>query len=376
MRSFTLYASLLLLGFVHFSSSTSPALFIDSNAQDDGVQEKDVQESAEEQNADPSGHFSFVHIDSGPQTVVKNNEDGSVSQVSSSSSLSSFKAVSSSSSSGSFESDDEEEESSGASGSESQVSSMSFSLHLTSDDFERAKSLPRHLLVKPANKSIFTGSDHQLGLFEGDIVVSSKENAVSNPQQLWPQGRIPYMFDPSSGFSAQERSVFAAAIQQYHDRTCIKLYPRTNEQKYIRFYRGNGCNSPVGMVGRNDVSIGQGCVHVGTIVHEIMHSVGFWHEQSRPDRDQYISIVWNNIQPQFKFAYDIAQGSRLIERYDYLSVMHYDQFAFSVQPGVSKTIITRDPQYQNQIGNRPGFSDADVRKINTLYNCQTSGFYG
>ena len=47
--------------------------------------------------------------------------------------------------------------------------------------------------------------------------------------------------------------------------------------------------------GEQKVSIGSGCEFMGTIIHEIGHLVGFWHEQSRQDRDHYIRILEENI---------------------------------------------------------------------------------
>lgn len=77
---------------------------------------------------------------------------------------------------------------------------------------------------------------------------------------------------------------------------------------------------------------GFGCVHVGIAVHEMLHASGFWHEQSRPDRDQFVSIHWENIMPGLEnnFArYSRAEVDTLSLAYDTGSVMHYAANAFS-----------------------------------------------
>lgn len=59
------------------------------------------------------------------------------------------------------------------------------------------------------------------------------------------------------------------------------------------------CWSPVGQqfssIGPQLLSVGPGCDRKGIIMHELMHAVGFWHEQSRTDRNKYIEILWENV---------------------------------------------------------------------------------
>ncbi|CAD5220755.1 unnamed protein product [Bursaphelenchus xylophilus] len=224
--------------------------------------------------------------------------------------------------------------------------------------------------------------------FEGDIVtmispssdptVSSDvsnssflmRNAVRQSYLKWPNGRIPYTI--STQYTTFGRQRVASAIDEYHQRTCIRFVPKTTtDLDYVHILPEDGCYSLVGKVGgKQPVSLGNGCMVTGIIIHELMHAVGFFHEQSRADRDSYVRIVWPNVesglQDQFD-KYSLAMIDHLNTEYDYGSVMHYGPLAFSKngKPTVEPILPTNQ-----KIGQRIGFSQTDAIKINKLYTCQ------
>ncbi|XP_063233842.1 zinc metalloproteinase nas-4-like [Bacillus rossius redtenbacheri] len=243
---------------------------------------------------------------------------------------------------------------------------------LTPEDFQNAENL--ELLVPPQEE----GSVDPLevaGLFEGDIAgvnVSElilEKNAARNPRKRWSYGLVPYVI--SASFNSYERSVIAAAFLDYHRHTCVKFVPRSTQRDHIHLMKGAGCSSHVGRSqGGQQVSLGPGCLYKGVVVHELMHAVGFWHEQSRTDRDEHVSVLWDNIQPGMefnfhKFSWKVMQD--LGVPYDTVSVMHYGMFAFS-KDRRSPTILPKRPN--TPLGQRRGFSEADIVKVNRLYECR------
>ena len=84
--------------------------------------------------------------------------------------------------------------------------------------------------------------------------------------------------------------------------SCIRFVPRSSEASYVNIVRGGsgtGCYADVGrQSGRvNTVNLQyNGCITAGISAHELIHAIGYYHEQSRPDRDDHVTINWGNIQ--------------------------------------------------------------------------------
>ncbi|GBO08640.1 Astacin [Araneus ventricosus] len=77
----------------------------------------------------------------------------------------------------------------------------------------------------------------------------------------------------------------------------IGFLPREMEKDYIMIYNGGGCHSYIGRIGgQQPFSLStSGCLTEGIILHEMSHTVGIIHEHNRPDRDNYIKILLQNI---------------------------------------------------------------------------------
>jgi len=254
----------------------------------------------------------------------------------------------------------------------------------SSTDFAAGKPLTEEILKgdfskigKEIRDEFIPWDKQDTTLHEGDIKLFGEKNAILSSSYRWPNAQIPY--EISADYTTDQRTVIAFAMSTYHNNTCIRFVPRTCEKNYIRIYKsGGGCWSYVGMIniGAQNVSLDDGCIASwapGVVMHELMHSAGFFHEHTRPDRDTYVSINFANILSQYVTSnFNIMSSSQVTTlglAYDYGSVMHYPKYAFAID----STIPTITPLIGNPtIGQRAGFSSLDLQKLNTLY-CAASG---
>ncbi|KAL2077091.1 hypothetical protein ACEWY4_026595 [Coilia grayii] len=211
-------------------------------------------------------------------------------------------------------------------------------------------------------------------LMEGDLVVPRTRNALAcgNNACLWKKssnGKVEVPYTVSSSFSSYEKGAIETAMSVFNTQTCIKFVPRSSESDYVAIENRDGCFSSLGRTGgRQELSLKRdGCVYHGIIQHELNHALGFYHEQTRSDRDQYVTINWEYIDPTTYHNFQKQITNNLDTPYDYSSVMHYGRYAFTTQYG--KETITPIPDSRVEIGQRMGLSRTDIQRINKLYGC-------
>lgn len=159
-------------------------------------------------------------------------------------------------------------------------------------------------------------------------------------------------------------------MNEIESKTCVKFVPRQSEADFVEIHSGQGCSAVVGRRGgRQSVSLmNPKCVTHGVVIHELLHSLGFYHMQSNYDRDDHVRIIFENVltgrEHNFR-KYTNNEVSIYGTHYDLDSILHYGRTFFSRNG--RNTIETLIPADVSRIGQRRGMSSGDIQRVRNMY---------
>lgn len=222
-------------------------------------------------------------------------------------------------------------------------------------------------------RAVFQGDillDHVAPLPAGRTAARTRPGGMGldYPGDLWPKAggvaQIPYIVTTGSANLTTALAQFNATF-----KGVIQLVARQAQADYVDFAldpndASGVCESYVGRAGGAQVATGSIDCSVGTLLHEMGHILGLYHEQSRPDRDRYVTVEYGNIIKGSRDNFDIlTSNAQVLGPYDYGSVMQYVPFAFTRNGG---TTIESIPAGM-PLSNATGYTAADIDAVKRLY---------
>jgi hypothetical protein len=238
--------------------------------------------------------------------------------------------------------------------------------------FRRSVSDMKNTLKSDATNGI------NVTLVDGDMVFSRADRlrfagyrAADTTVKRWTRGNIRYFM---GGVDEKNKQEVRNALRILSEKTqgCVSFTEYTTRPTgpHVVIQDRGGCFSSVGMYDNGQVlSLGQYCYSQSTIQHEFIHALGFYHEQSRPDRDQNIGIYWENINSATCHNFQICKACKTYGPYDTKSIMHYYSKAFTCDDS-KNTMVEVNGKI---IPWNYDLTTLDIHKIRTHYECRGSG---
>lgn len=230
-------------------------------------------------------------------------------------------------------------------------------------------------IIEKVNSNIVRSVDDPI-LIEGDIAIDTEAERNADPCTskgcMWGKytdGKVYIPYYIASHFSSREKSIITRGLESFSSFSCIRFRPsKSSDRDWLSIESQSGCWSYVGRRGgKQVVSLARsGCLYHNTVQHELLHALGFNHEQTRSDRDNHIKVLLQNVQSgmehNFRKIATLNQGTP----YDYNSVMQYHKYAFSKN---NQPTMVPIPNSNVELGKAKEMSRNDIARLNTLYKC-------
>lgn len=227
------------------------------------------------------------------------------------------------------------------------------------------------------NENIVVEKVDSFYIWEGDIILSPEQISLfksstgldrsavlNNPIKYWPNRKVYYSF--ASNFTKQASVL--SAIAEWESKTSLKFIPKnSNTKSHIEFIHDEGNYSSLGMIGGKQViSIDKVLSNTGTVIHEIGHAIGLYHEHTREDRDNYIRVLFDNIKSNKKHNFE-KYGKRNgydIGPFDFNSIMMYSSYFFNIDESKPTIVLLNGDTFNSQ---RYMLSPGDIEGVNSIY---------